>query len=290
VTPAKAPPNSPKYPVRAADRVLDILELFLGVSELNLTEVANRAHLTRSTAFKLLSVLEQRGYVCRERSGDKYRIDLQAFRVGRQYLVNQGGLTRVARPALEELARFAPGVTSKLSILTHGRVVLLDYIEIDPTGPDSRVIGLEQRAYCTALGKALLAGQPDDVLAALLDELELEWRTPSTVTDKQALRASLEQVRIQGYAVDDEESTLGLIAVAAPIYNERGRVIAAMSVSGIKAALLPDIPLMVERVRLAAQRTSERLGFVAEEPKQGEALGVHVHRLREALFSTSERP
>lgn len=253
--------------MRAAERVLDILELFLGASELNLTEIASRAHLTRSTAFKLLSVLEQRGYVCRGQSGEKYRIDLQAFRVGRQYLVNQGGLTHVARPALEDLARFAPGVTSKLSILTHGRVVLLDYVEIDPTGPDSRVIGLEQRAYCTALGKVLLAGQPDDVLAALLDELALEWRTPNTITNRQALLATLEQVRVQGYAIDDEESTLGLIAVAAPIYNERGRVIAAMSVSGIKSALHADVPLMVERVCLAARRTSEQLGFVDRQPE-----------------------
>jgi IclR family acetate operon transcriptional repressor len=116
-------------------------------------------------------------------------------------------------------------------------------------------------AHCTALGKALLAHLPEAEVDAIIAARPLVALTPRTLTDPAALAAALATVRAQGYAVDDEERTPGVICIAAPIRDHGGAVAAAVSVAGPAARLRQaGIERLAEIVREAAAAMSERLG------------------------------
>lgn len=250
------------YQVRALDRALDILELFLAEPELSLLEISARAHLPKSTVFKLLAVLEQRGYVCQGQREGTYRIGLQAFRTGRCYLVGKGGLTQIARPTLEDLARRFSRSLASLGVLYRDRAIILDTVESGELYPLRRIPGAEMPLHATALGKALLSGLPDNELDLILARLDLLAVTPRTITDHAALRAHLDLVRRQGYALDDEESGAGIICLASVVRDHTGQMVGAISISAVKAALEADLPQAAQRITLAAREVSRLLGFI----------------------------
>jgi DNA-binding IclR family transcriptional regulator len=123
-------------------------------------------------------------------------------------------------------------------------------------------------AHATALGKVLLAALEPAELRRRLRGRRLERLTPRTLGDRRALGTALARIRRQGVALDDEECSLGLRCVAAPIRNHLGAVVAALSVSG-PSQRLPDpiLPRLAESVRAAAQDVSQRLGFPIGSPK-----------------------
>jgi IclR family acetate operon transcriptional repressor len=111
------------------------------------------------------------------------------------------------------------------------------------------------------LGKAILAGLDDDVVSDIVAQRGLPGRTDRTITTITGLRAQLEQIRRDGYSMDNEESMIGLRCIAAPVYDDRNRVIAAVSASGTSAEFTEaDLPEMIATVKRAAEHVSLRLG------------------------------
>jgi DNA-binding IclR family transcriptional regulator len=249
------------YRVRALERALDILEVFTLTSpELSLHEISSRVRLPKSTTLRLLTVLEMRGYIERSPETERYRLGVRAFEVGSIYVQNMALETEV-RPFLEQLSKEC-NQTANLAILHRGEVVHLAVVPPPRPIRFYAVVGQRERAHLTALGKVLLAYQlSDEDLTRFVAEYGLPRRTPNTITDLQQLRDHLQQVREQGYALDNEESFIGLKCVAAPVYNEMRQVVAAVSISGPAYEFSHDIlKQYISSVKRAASDISKCLG------------------------------
>lgn len=248
------------YQVRALERGLALLDAFsLAEPELSLTALAARAGLAKSTATRLLAVLEARGYLERSPDTERYRIGVRAFELGSLY-IQTTSLEVEAQPVMAQLAHECEQ-TANLGVLSGADVVHLVVVPPDRPIRFATAVGGRDRAHATGLGKALLAALDDGALADLVARHGLPSRTARTLATLDALRADLAVVRDRGYAFDDEEAFAGLKCVAAPIRDDKGRVVAAVSVSGPAAEFGPaNLPRYAVAVTDAARAISDRLG------------------------------
>ena len=251
----------PNYQVRALERGLDILEVFsLKTPELSLADIATTAHLAKSTALRLLSVLEERGYIERSAQTDAYRLGVRAFEAGSVYIQSMK-LEAEARPFLDRLVQ-ACGHTANLGVLDRGAVVHLAVVAPNRPIRFFSPVGEREMIHCTGLGKALLATLDEEQLAQFLREQKLERRTSRTITNPDVLRMELDRVRDRGYAMDDEESYVGLRCISAPVRNDKDHVVAAVSISGPSAEFTDEVlPKYIDAVLKAANSISARLGY-----------------------------
>jgi len=261
---AQAPPAERSYRVEALARGLCVLSQFDQSSvELSLTEIAAATGLSKSTAFRLVRTLEEAGYLSRNAESQRYRPGLKVLELGFTVLSNLG-IRDVARPILEQLSR-ETGETVSLSLLDGLDVVYIDRVR--NRSIVGVVLGLGSRipAHCASMGKAMLAYLPADELTARLERAPLVPCTGHSVADSAELARELERVRRRGYAVNDEELEIGLRAVAAPIRDHHGQVVAAANATGsvrtISSARL--INELAPQVRSAADRISRAMGFAA---------------------------
>jgi peptide/nickel transport system substrate-binding protein len=229
--PRQGAPVPANYQIRSVDRAIAILELFSDRFELSLGEIAEKSGLPKSTAFNILSVLEQHEFVTKH-NGGSYRIGVGALRIGRQFLDGRGALTEVAKPLLEGLVERFPECRAQLAVLAGDKVVYLDAVE---SGPLHIYLGRDAPAYCTAPGKILLAELSENALSGYLSRAELAAFTPNTITDPRLLRENLQVARMQGYAVDDEENHRGFVCIAAALRTHDGSAVASISLRAVKA-------------------------------------------------------
>ena len=255
-----------QYQVRALDRALQILDAFsLEQSELTLSELAAATELPPSTTLRLLAILDQHGYVEKSKDTDRYRIGVTMFERGSIYIQT----TTVEAEAAEPLATLARETNQTASLAVLDRT---DIVHIAVYQPERAIryfapVGQREMAHCTGLGKVLLSGLPNGALQEIVDQRGLPGRTDRTITTLTALRAELDEVRRNGYAVDNEESLIGLKCVAAPIFDDRDQVTAAVSASGPAAEFVEEaLPFLIEAVRTTASRISDRLGHRVHDP------------------------
>lgn len=202
------------YPIRSVDRVCDILDtLANSPSGVTLTEVADATGLPKSSAFRYLSALEVRHYVERGHDAVSYHLGL-AFRP--QHTRSITRLADLARPALERL-RDKLDETTNLGLLDGTSVVHSVVCESHQMMRLAAHVGDRGYVHATALGKAMAATLPEDHVRSLIAVSGMPTLTPSTIADLDELLADLEQVRKQGYAVDDAENQEGGRCVAVAI-------------------------------------------------------------------------
>jgi DNA-binding IclR family transcriptional regulator len=252
--------STQQYQVRALDRALQILGVFsLEQPELTLSEISTLTDLSPSTALRLLSILTQYGYIERSPDTDRFRIGVGMFERGSIY-IQTTTLEAEATPVLESLAR-TTNQTASLAVLDRTEIV-----HIAVTQPERAIryyapVGQREAAHCTGLGKVLLAGLSSQALEDVVAQRGLPGRTDRTITTFTALQGHLAQVREQGYAIDNEESMIGLRCIAAPVFDDRNRIVAAVSSSGQTAEFNETaLPGLVKAVKHAAATVSARLG------------------------------
>lgn len=212
-------------------RALAILEA-VGTSyrDVGIVELSQRVGLPVSTVHRLLATLVDDGFVVQNAETGRYRVGIRAFELGNAFL-KQTQLSEIAMPGMRDLCARV-NETVNLAIRDAYSAVYVDQVESDHLLKLFTRKGTRVALYCTGVGKVFLAGFSQDEIDAYLSTTELTPRTPKTVTDPALLRQQLEQLRSQGYAVDDEEFEWGVRCVAAPIHDHRGETIAALSVSG----------------------------------------------------------
>ncbi|MEU6408199.1 IclR family transcriptional regulator [Microbispora sp. NPDC046933] len=223
--------HSPSRDDRAAvEKAVNLLESFgsQGSTGIGVSELARRAELSKSTAFRLLGVLERNGVV--EKVGQKYRLGERLHELGRQVLAPGHDQVRDALlPFMTDLYELTRG-TVHLAALRGIEVVYLFKLHGHRPVPSPSRIGGRAPAHCTAVGKVLLAYDHDALDRVLCTELRRH--TPSTITDRAGLAEQIGRVRAEGVAFDDQEAAPGLSCVAVPVFGAPGKVVAAMSVSG----------------------------------------------------------
>ncbi|MGO8915572.1 MAG: IclR family transcriptional regulator C-terminal domain-containing protein [Stellaceae bacterium] len=201
----------------------------------SLSELAQQVGLPASTAHRLLLTLEQERYVRFSGDGRLWTIGVQAFVTGCAFLKTRS-LVGLARPRLRLLMEES-GETVNLAVEDKGEAVYLAQAECREMMRVFARPGTRVPMHCSAVGKAILSAITDKATAKILHQHGMARLTVKTITSPSALRLELVKVREQGYAVDDEEHAVGLRCIAAPIFDETGAVIAAVSVSGPMARI-----------------------------------------------------
>jgi len=228
--------------------VLGRLDAILGAFDdadqfLTLHEITQRTGLPKSTVYRMVEQLCDVGWLERDFSG--YRVGMRLFEIG-GLATRRLRLTESALPHLSALAA-TTGFAVQLAILDGPEVVYLHRVVSGDFSPPTREGG-RRPAYCTALGKAMLAFDPEITEEVLAQELPR--RTEHTVTTPEALTAELARIAEEGLAYDREEAVVGLACVAAPL-RRAGRAIAAVSVTGPADRI--DLDVVAPRVRAAAE-------------------------------------
>lgn len=222
--------NKSIYSVQSVERTFVILETVARCENgIRVKDLAAEVGLNLSTVHRLVSLLEQMGYVEQEPETKKYFLGLKVLEL-------QGFLfkrMRLADLAAQELKGFVHevGETTHLAVLSDGEVVYIESFEGIGSVISRAPVGKKVSVHSTALGKALTAWRPWHEVEPLLKGRELEARTPQTIVSSEDYRKALEQVRSDGYALDLREHSMASCCVAAPIRDHRGEVVAAVSVS-----------------------------------------------------------
>lgn len=247
--------------VRVVDRVFDILEVLSHSSDaMPLALIAEKTDMSKSTVHRLLSTMCARQYV--ENIGDgMYRVGYKFIETA-SYQINTLELITESQPFLDEIRRELR-LTAHLGIIDGYDVV---YVECLDSYPHTRLytkIGYRSPAYCSSMGKALLACLSGDELDEALYHCPFTHFTPNTITDIHEFKRYLKVIRKQGWAMDNEEYQLGHRCVGAPVFDYKGNAVAAISASGSTTELSDEkLENIIQFVKKIAAQISRRMGYV----------------------------
>jgi DNA-binding IclR family transcriptional regulator len=252
--------SGPSSGLQSVTRALKSLELIAEAGELGVTELGRRLGVHKATASRLAATLAERGLVERDPATERYRLGFGLIRLAGAAMAGLD-LVSTARPLVEDLAE-KTRETVTLGVLSGDDVVSIDQV----TGTRSIVsvswVGKRTALHTTSTGKVLLAFMDDAELDRRLGT-RLERATRHTIVDGDELRSQLAEIRRRGYAQTLEELEEGLNAVAAPVWQANGEVVAALSVSGPAFRMRPvDLPRIGRLTMETAATISRRLGHV----------------------------
>lgn len=258
-----------EYIIHSVDHTFDVLEAFRAEEpELGVTQLAKMLNLHKNNVFRILATLENRGYVEQNPRTGNYRLGLKAFEAGQAYLRH----TSLLSVSHSEMATLTSELKENayLAVLRGDYVFYLDEAIAEQTIQVISRLGTRVAPHCTATGKVFLAYMETNLREEILSSRPLEKMTPHTVTDKKELMAQIKKISQDGYAVDNEEWTLGLKCVAAPILNYYGKIEGTLSVSGPSDRLserrVKDevVPVVVGHAR----EISRKMGYLIGKGKE----------------------
>lgn len=220
------------------DKTLDILETVASLGSASMPQVQAQCGLSMTTTHRIMHALMRRGYLIRIGRGD-FRLGsvIQALAAR---MSDRDTLSAVARPHLLHLSR----KTRSHAHLGIWEDAMVTYLVKQRFGKSQihSAEGMQLEAYCSALGKVLLAGLPDRDLDRYLSDGTFVALTSNTIVDPKLIREEIACVRDRGWSMDDEEIAVNLRCVAVPIKDRLGMVIAAISVSAVGSGQRPDDP------------------------------------------------
>ena len=246
----------------SVQKALRLLQAFsMEKPEQSLVELAARTGLSVSTAHRLLATLEAEGFVTRAVGNAHYRLSIKVFELG-SIVLHGMELNVVGMPVLARLS-IETEDTTYLTVLSDDQVLCIARIEgVKHLRSQFLAVGRYLPPHAGAASKVLLAYLPPERARSVLTQHPLPAYTENTITDPDDIIDMLRLVRDQGYASSVEEITRGITAIAAPIMDQTGRVVAAVSLSGAASRFAPEhLPSRVEKVRDAGYQISARLGY-----------------------------
>jgi IclR family transcriptional regulator, acetate operon repressor len=246
--------------VQSVDRAMLLLEA-LGEDEegYRLTDLAIRTGLSPSTAHRLLTTLEKRRFVAFDQSDNMWHVGRQSFAIGSAF-IRRRNFVAPALPFLRRL-RDLTHETANLGVVDDGEVIVLTQVESREIMRAITKVGGRAPMVTSGIGKAILATYPDEDVIAIIQRHGMKRLTPKSVVRAGELRAALDVVRRDGYAIDDQEFLMGLRCVAAVVYNEQAEALAAISVSGLASRVPQErAPELGRLVRETARELTLALG------------------------------
>lgn len=229
--------NRPVSNVKALERALLLLGIISEADSLSLTELSQRAGMPASTAHRLLITLQNFGYLEYQADSQQWAVGVEAFRIGGSF-ARRIKVVDAGRPMLHDLMA-QTGETANMAIAADGDVVFVSQVETHEPIRAFHRPGTRAHMHASGIGKALLAHLDEAGLSEWMRRKGLASYTQNTICEPEALRRELEVTRTRGWAIDNEERTLGMRCVAAAIYNAYGEAVAGISVSG-PTVRIPD--------------------------------------------------
>lgn len=262
--------REPRYS-QSLERGLAILSCFTPARPvLGIADIADHLGMSRSTTHRYVITLVALGYL-EQGASRKYRLGLRVTDLGMSAL-NSTGLREHSHVYLQEL-RQRSSYTVGLAVLDGPDILFVDRAPSYRRGGGTAGLDLNPGsrlpAYCTSMGKLLLANLPGAEQRELFGEMKLTKRGPNTITSKKALRDELEEVRAAGFAVNDEELAPGLYSISAPVRREDRDVVAAIGMSARSSMISLEemVDALGPHLVSTADRISARLGYRRDDER-----------------------
>lgn len=247
--------------IQALDRALKIVDLFDDQHmELKLSEICAAMNLHKSTVHSLLKTLQLHQYIDQDEQSGKYRLGMRFVEKG-QLLLQNFDIRDIARNHLRSLSA-ATGQTTHLVILDGKEGIYIDKVEGQKAAIRYSRVGKRVPLHSSAVGKVLTAFRSSEEQQSMLKDYKFSQHTDKTLGTLSDFEHELELVKLQGYAIDNEENEPGVRCVAAPIINHSGQVIAALSLSTMVAHV--DDHELKQLIQLVCEETaaiSKQLGY-----------------------------
>ena len=250
--------NDSRYLLQSAANTLTVLEIIAQNPESGINEIVDLSGIGKSTVFRILYTLESRNYITRMETG-RYRLGLKLFSLGK-IVEKDCGIIQLAHPYLERLSNEAEE-TAHISIWKDRlNIVFIDKVVSTNTSLQmGSYIGYSRPAHLTASGKVLLSVCSDERIQEYINETEFTRLTDTTISSGNALFAEIQKIREQGYAVDNEESEIGLVCMADLIYDSFRQPYAAISISGPAPRMWQNHERNLAALKRIAHEVSEKL-------------------------------
>lgn len=227
-----------RYNIRVVDRTLNLLKLMSDGKTRTLTEIARETSISSSSVFRILATLSSHNFIQKDDNTGEYELGLSCIEMAGAFFKSVD-IRQQALPELEKI-RDLTSETVHLCILDQMEVVYLEKLHgLHAIGLMSSQIGRRAPAYCTGVGKALLAYQDQGNVRSYFKERGMREFTENTITNVDMLMDHLDQIRGQGYSIDDGEHENGVYCIAVPIFDFSGSAVAAISISGPSERLAP---------------------------------------------------
>jgi DNA-binding IclR family transcriptional regulator len=254
-----------KYLINSVLRATQILDAFsLEKTSFTHAEFSKTLGINKAAVTRLLYTLERAGFLEKNLSTGGYGLTVKSFRIGSVYL-SKIDIHTAAMPHLTELAAQYKE-TAHLAVLNDNEVFFIDRVESSQSIRMKSLVGSKLPAYCTAIGKVLLAHRDKEFLDQYIKSVELKKYTPTTITDPKSFMEHLNAVKSLGYAIDDVEHEPELKSTAAPLKDHTGKVVAGISIVG-PAYRMKDARLfnkIIKSIVETADKISHRLGYMPE--------------------------
>ncbi|RQG87778.1 IclR family transcriptional regulator [Natrarchaeobius halalkaliphilus] len=234
--------------VGAVQTTLDIIDLLHHNDGAGVTELSTELGLSKGTVHSHLATLYKNEYLIKE--DDEYNLSLRYLHLA-ETVRDRLGFYDVVREEVDELAQES-GELSQFATEEHGQGVYIYKASGEKAVKTASSVGKREYLHCTSLGKAMLAHYPESYVDGIIDQHGLPGFTSTTITSRDELFDTLEEIRNRGYAIDNEERIDGLRCVAAPVLNNDGSVLGAVSLSGPSSRMIgerfdEELPSMVVR-------------------------------------------
>ncbi len=249
---------------RTTQRTIRILDLISkNPNGLSLTEISKALEIPKTSAYDIVNTLLHMNVITElDHELKKFGIGLKAFEIGSAYIQNTELVKIVERPLKELADRLHRTVF--LGVESGGEITYLNKYEPNIAIITTANLGSKNPVYCTGLGKSILAGYSAERLNEILDNIELVPKTMYTITTKEELLLELEKIRHRGYALDNRELEENMFCIAAPIFNHKNEVVAAISSAGIYDEKI-DVSKYGEIVSKTALGISKKLGYMKDK-------------------------
>jgi len=233
-------------------RILDLLSQ--NEDGASITELAETLGVDKGSASRLVATLANHGFAEKDEDTRRYHLGPQVVSLSRSVLTRLP-VRETAKPYLRELME-SSGECTHLAVATQGKALYIDQVESPATLRVNAEVGTMNPLHCTALGKVLLA------FGKLELPSKLEAHTPRTITDRRELQHHLEEVRRQGYALDDEEFDPGVRCIAVPVFDFRGKLAGSIGISGPATRLTDEkMTALTTTVLRIGKALNERMNF-----------------------------
>ncbi len=250
-----------KNPVQSAERIFQVMETLAENGEMGLMDLSAALGLHKSTVHRLLMSLIYMGYARQDEATQKYMLSYKIVSMAGK-LLERMDILQIARPYMQRLSDVS-GETVHLVKREGNNTLYIDKIEAK-VGTIRMVshVGMVRPMYCSGVGKAIMATLSEAELKKLWEESAVEKKTPKTITAFDQMLETLEEVRKNGYALDDEENEEGVSCIAACLYSYKKKVEYAFSISGPSSRMTMErIGELTEDVKRVQRELSAELGY-----------------------------
>ncbi|GAE35277.1 IclR family transcriptional regulator [Halalkalibacter akibai] len=248
--------------VQSVDRALQIINLVSQTKEgRGVTELAASLDLNKSSIYKILSTLVNHGYIEQNVETKKYRLGYKYLELS-SILLDSIDIRKEAKPFLEELESLTNEVIH-LVVFDQGEVIYIEKLEGSETLRTHSKVGRRAPMHCTSVGKVILSFLPEDQVIAIIEKFGLPKHTENTITDKVEFLAALGEIKKQGYGMEIEENEAGISCMATPVFDNRGEITAAVSISGPSTRLTKmRMESLSPFIKEIGKKISKRLGYI----------------------------